>query len=312
MIFSSTVPPQFSGCLLVAYLAQRFTYLTPAEWRGQLVAGRITSNGAPTHEDCPVLAGDRIGFQPDRTEFPEPEADLAYQVVYEDAWFLGINKPGNLLVHRQGRALTHNLLYQLRHAHHPPYPEAGVVNRLDRETSGVVVVARHPDFLSRLNALFARRQVRKGYLAVVSGLPDPGQGVIDAPIGRDPKSAITYRYTAGPEALAAKTALTNYQVVEHRRDRSLVRLTPHTGRTHQLRVHLAHLGHPILGDKLYGRTDQEFLQWRERTVEEQAAARPLRQALHAESLGFIHPWTGEEVWISASMPADMEEWLEGV
>jgi RluA family pseudouridine synthase len=310
MIFSSTVPTDFGSSFLVGYLAQRFTYLGEDEWHRQLALGRIIKNGEPCLLDGPVVAGDCIGFTPDLTEFPEPEADLAYQVVYEDEWLLAINKPGNLLVHRQGRSLTHNLIHQLRHCHHPPYPEAGVVNRLDRETSGVVVVARHPEYLARLNGLFSLRQVSKGYLAVVSGRVAQEQGVIATPIGRDPDSAISYRYCAGPRALAPKAAMTAFQVVIRHRDRTLLRLQPHTGRTHQLRVHLASIGHPILGDKLYGQRDEEFVRWRERPLAAQLAATSRRQALHAEFLQFVHPWTGEEMRITAPMPADMEEWLK--
>ncbi len=312
MIFSSTVPAAFETCFLVGYLAQRFTYLGEDEWRRQLALGRILRNGEPCFEDVAVVAGDCIGFAPDLSEFPEPEADLSYRVIHEDQWLLGVNKPGNLLVHRQGRSLTHNLLYQLRHVHCPPYPEAGVVNRLDRETSGVVVVARQPEFLAPLNALFSRRQVSKGYLAVVRGRVAAEEGVIAAPIGRDPDSAISYRYCVGPRALAPKTAMTAFQVVIRQRDRTLLRLHPRTGRTHQLRVHLASIGHPILGDKLYGLSEEEFLRWRERPLAAQLADRSRRQALHAESLAFVHPWTGEEMRIAAPMPADMEEWLDGL
>ena len=311
MIFSSAVPTGFTPCSLVHYLTRRFTYLAEADWRQQLALGRIIRNGKPCLADLPVQAGDTIGFALDQNEFPEPAADLSFQVVHEDDWLLGINKSGNLLVHRQGRSVTHNLLHQLRHVHCPPYPQAGVVNRLDRETSGVVLFARHPDFLARLNALFSRHEVVKTYLAVVSGGVESGAGVIDAPIGRDPGSVIAYRYCAGKDALAPKAALTEYQVLKECGDRTLVRLQPKTGRTHQLRVHLAHIGHPIMGDKLYGRTDQEFLRWRERPLADQGLDQPTRQALHAESIRFIHPWTGKGIVITAPMPADMDVWLAG-
>lgn len=307
MIFSSVVPTDFAGSTLVCYLVKRFTYLSEQEWRGQLVLGRIARNDGPYLVDGILLAGDVISFTVDPAEFPEPEADLDFQIIYEDDWLLGINKPGNLLVHRQGRSLTHNLIYQLRHAHQPLYPQAGIVNRLDRETSGVVLVARQPQFLGGLNALFAEHKVTKSYLAVVHGRPLERQGVIDAPIGRDPESDVSYRYCAGLRAVAAKNAMTRYQVVTEYGDVSLLRLQPETGRTHQLRVHLAYIGHPILHDKLYGRTDQEFLAWRQRPLAEQTEGQGNRQALHAESLQFVHPWTGKEVRIVAELPRDMQE-----
>lgn len=310
MNFSSAVPIDFDSCSLVYYLANRFTYLSTNDWREQIAFGRITRNGEICLADVPILAGDTIVFTVNQEEFPEPDADLAFQVVYEDDWLLGINKPGNLLVHRQGRSLTHNLIYQLRYVHQPPYPQAGIVNRLDRETSGVLLVARQPEFLAPLNSLFAEHVVKKTYLAVVHGQTKARQGVIDSPIGRDTDSVISYRYSAGPQAIASKDALTRYQVVADCRNWSLLRLQPETGRTHQLRVHLAHIGHPIMNDKLYGRTDQEFLLWRDRPLADQATKQVSRQALHAESLQFIHPWTGKEVRIYAALPRDMQEWLK--
>lgn len=308
MIFSSIVPATFAHCSLLHYLTRRFTYLSASDWRRQLSEGRIMKNGAPCLLDLELEAGDSIAFTPNLADFPEPDADLALQVIYEDEWLLVVNKPGNLLVHRQGRSLTHNLVYQLRYVHQPSYPEAGAVHRLDRETSGVILLARRPEFLARLNDLFVRHLVTKTYLAVVHGQPQARQGVIACPIGRDPESAISYRYCSGPQAIAPKEALTRYEVVAEDGPWSLLRLQPETGRTHQLRVHLAHIGHSIRGDKLYGRTDEEFLAWRERPVTGQDGPLTGRQALHAESLQFVHPWTGSEVRIGAELPSDMQDW----
>ena len=305
MIFSSTVPASFMGGSLLDYLAGRFTYLSAKEWQEQMSSGRIRQNGGVVVQDRPVSGGDVLAFSPDLDEFPEPPADLSYTIVYEDQWLLAIDKPGNLLVHRGGRSVTHNLIYQLRFVHQPPYPEAGAVNRLDRETSGLILVARRPQFLASLNVLFAQHAVAKSYLAVVAGHLATEQGVIDCPIGRDPESIVHYRYCAELRAVDSKTAVTRYQVVAEYAHGSLVRLWPETGRTHQLRVHLAHIGHPILGDKLYGRTDQEFLAWRDRPVKEQGRGLLSRQALHAEGLEFVHPWTGKVVRMVAELPSDM-------
>lgn len=309
MIFSSTVSPGFDGFLLVQYLSRRFTYLREAEWRRQLAMGRIEINGRVCLEDVPLWIGDTVSFVPDMSEFPEPEADLNIQIVYEDQWLIGINKPGNLLVHHQGRSVTHNLIYQLRHRFHPIYPSASLVHRLDRETSGVILVARHVDYVGRLQALFSHHEVEKTYLAVVCGRPEVECGVIDAPIGRDPDSVIAYRFTADERALKPKNALTRYCVLGTRGDVTLIRVRPETGRTHQIRVHLAHIGHPISNDKMYGKTDEEFVEWRDHPLSEQAAALPVRrQALHAESLHFVHPWTGEQMRFYAALPEDMGVW----
>lgn len=308
MIFSSTVSLKFNGFLLVQYLSGRFTYLLEDEWRRQLAMGRIERNGQVNHDDVPLTAGDVVSFIPELSEFPEPDADLDFTVIYEDEWIVVINKPGNLLVHHQGRSLTHNLIYQLRHRYQPLYSAASLVHRLDRETSGVILVARNAEYVARLNALFVQRAVEKTYLAVVRGKPELECGIIDSPIGRDPDSVVSYRYTAHKRAVKPKDATTRYQVLETCGEVTLVRLRPETGRTHQLRVHLAHIGHPIVGDKLYGRTDAEFVQWRDRPRLAQAEALPNRQALHAESLTFIHPWSGEQICLRADMPDDMGQW----
>ncbi|MBA3014705.1 MAG: RluA family pseudouridine synthase [Proteobacteria bacterium] len=310
MNFSSTVSQKFNGFLLVQYLSGRFTYLLEAEWRRQLVTGRIEINGQLCLGDVPIWSGDTVSFTPDMSEFPEPAADLNIQILYQDKWIICVNKTGNLLVHHQGRSLTHNLIYQLRYGVGPPYPSACLVHRLDRETSGVILVARHVDYVGRLSALFAQQEVEKTYLAVVYGRPKQECGIVDSPIGRDPDSVVTYRYTADNRAVKAKNALTRYQVLGTRGDVTLVRVFPKTGRTHQIRVHLAHLGHPIVGDKLYGRTDAEFVEWRSRPWSDQVGIGipSPRQALHAESLYFVHPWTGEPVRLEAPIPKDMGAW----
>jgi len=308
MKFSSSVTPELNGFFLVQYLVHRFTYLQETEWRRQLERGRLAINGRTSRADAQVWAGDIISFAPDMAEFPEPAADLNVQVVYEDDWIIVVNKTGNLLVHHQGSSVTNNLMFHLRHGRQSPYPDAGLVHRLDRETSGVIMVARHGDYVARLQDLFVRQAVIKTYLAVVAGIPQPAEGLIDAPIGRDPDSVIRYRYSAGERAVKAKHALTRYQTLGTRGDVSLLRVYPETGRTHQIRVHLAHAGHPILHDKLYGRSDAEFIHWRDRPAQERSSSMLVRQALHAESLQLVHPWTGEQMRFYAAMPEDMGPW----
>ena len=135
MIFSSVVPPAFrNGSALVDYLAGRFTYYCSDEWRTRIAAGAVSCNGRTACVDDTVSAGDTISY--DAGEFEEPAADLSYRVIYEDEWLLGVNKPGNLLVHRAGKSFRNNLIYQLRYAYVPPYPGAHIVHRLDRENVG--------------------------------------------------------------------------------------------------------------------------------------------------------------------------------
>ncbi|MBD3393713.1 MAG: RluA family pseudouridine synthase [Chitinivibrionales bacterium] len=305
MIVSSRVPRSTPSTPLLDYLARRFTYLSADTWRERIDEGRILCNGSACTSASTVGGGDILSY--DMPEFAEPPADMAYEIVYEDTWLLGINKPGNLLVHRSGRSFTSNLMYDIRHVHRPPHPEAHAVNRLDRETSGVVLAARDRQTLRRMHGLFSARAVEKEYLAVVHGIPKPPAGTIDLPIGRAAGSRVSYRFSANGES--AREACTVYETRERLGGRYAVMvLRPRTGRTHQLRVHMAAIGHPIAGDKLYGMPEQDFLHWRA------AGGLPpgwpcARQALHCRMISFWHPAKNERVSIEAPVPEAMRVFI---
>lgn len=289
MIFSSEVPAGLGkGTTLVDYLAGRFTYHGRGEWLAIIAAGKVTSNRSTGLAGDTVAAGDIVAY--DAGEFEEPPADLAYRTVFEDEWLLGIDKPGNLLVHRAGRSFRNNLMYQLRYVHKPPYPAAHAAHRLDRGTSGVVCVAKSAEISAALGRLFAEGKVDKTYLAVVQGVPEARE--IDFPVGKTEASALSCRHGVVEGGKEARTLIINVQPLGQRH--SLVTVRPLTGRTHQIRVHLAAAGAPVVGDRLYGAGGEQFS----------------RQALHCASLSFVHPVTGKACRMAAEIPADMKELVE--
>jgi 23S rRNA pseudouridine1911/1915/1917 synthase len=227
----------------------------------------------------------------------EPE-DLPLVVLYEDAHLLAIDKPPGMVVHPAPGARRGTLVNALAHrlgllAGVGPADRPGIVHRLDRDTSGVLLVARTAAALEALARQFRERSVHKRYLAIVRGRIAKASGMIDQPIGRHPVE----RKRMSVHGQRARAAVTRWQVAERFAEATLVRLAPETGRTHQLRVHLAAMGHPVLGDKVYGRRRSS------RAVTGPACA---RQALHAEELHFAHPVSGERVVVRAALPADLE------
>lgn len=307
MIFSSAVPSSFrNGIALVDYLAGRFTYHGRDEWSARITEGKVVCNGRVANADDTVAAGDTVTYDPGA--FEEPAADLSYRVIFEDEWLLGIDKPGNLLVHRAGRSFRNNLIYQLRYVHVPPYPASHAVHRLDRETSGVVCVAKNAAIKASLGREFAAGRVAKLYCAVVRGTP--GVREIDFPIGKAADSAISYKHGVVQGGKAARTKIVACRTIGNKY--SLVTIQPLTGRTHQIRVHLAAIGTPLVGDRLYGLSEEAYLARRSDPSEAQAGMMFHRHALHCTSLAFVHPVTSKECRIEAEMPSDMKELIRRV
>lgn len=220
-------------------------------------------------------------------------------ILYEDDDILICNKPGNMPTHPSHGHFDDTLAnavaaYDMDRTGHAPVFRP--VNRLDRETSGTVLIARNRRAAAKLSEQMQKKHIQKTYLAILDGVPSPVQGKIDLPIRRAAESIIL-REVCSPDAVGAQSALTNYRVLcewsdgSHRR--CLVLAEPHTGRTHQLRVHFAHLGAPIAGDGLYGRRDIP------------SAYIPVRQCLHALSLSFFHPTTDERMSVCAPLPDDI-------
>ncbi len=229
--------------------------------------------------------------------------------------FLVVAKPAHLLSHPTRPDGKPTLLGWLQAQF--PGEFVALVNRLDRETSGTILVARSPEAASRLGTLTMQRQIHKYYLALVSGRVAEEHGIIDAPLGRlgiSPENPIWLRRGViapdDPEGRKSAAAQSEYWRVAAGETMSLLRLQAHTGRLHQLRVHLAHIGHPVIGDKIYGPDPNLYLKFiAESWTEEHARVLGLpRHALHAHEMRFT--WNGEERTFTAPLPEDMTNWAE--
>ena len=322
------VPVEAAGTRLDRFLAENGA-VSLSRVRAQTLIrdGRVHVNDRPAPKPGATLrAGDVVAFEendailpPDPGTAPPAGEDIPLRILHEDADLLVLDKPPGLVVHPAAGNYTGTLVNAL--VHHlggedrlsgvggPGRP--GIVHRLDKDTSGCLVVAKNDETHRALSAQFAGRTTEKRYLALVLGVPKTAAGTIDAPIGRHPverkrMAVILARHGAAAgsdEARAverrSRTARTDYRLVKvlgagHGTldAAALLECRLHTGRTHQIRVHLAHLGHPILGDTLYGGA-----------VASRAAG---RQMLHAWQLGFRHPRTGEAVRYCAPLPADFQ------
>lgn len=273
--------------------------------------GAVKVNGQGRKSSYQLKPGDRITIRPLPISAPlEASEDVEFDLLHEDRSIVVVNKPPGLVVHpsvghRRG-TLVHGLLH--RCAHLPSLDTClrpGIVHRLDKDTSGVMVVAKDDRAHNFLADQFKRRKVTKRYLALVHGRPEGERGSMDLPIGRHPAK----RKEMSVSLLKGRRAITEWEVVSaFQLDISLLRVLIHTGRTHQIRVHLAYMGYPVLGDRTYGYGERW---WRQQDVMMQGAlALAKRQMLHAEVLGFIHPESIRYVEFKAPLYPDMEEFIE--
>ncbi len=298
-----TVPPEFAGDRLDKVLAKLFPEFSRSRLQSWIEAQRVRVDGAPSKIRQPVPLGATIELVPDllpeQLAFtPEP---VPLEIVYEDAAIVVVNKPAGLVVHPAAGNWSGTVLNGLLHRYGAAaagLPRAGIVHRLDKETSGLMVVARtlaaQTDLVRQLQA----RTVKRRYLAFVWGTM-PDEGTIDAPIGRDPRERTRMAVVTGASGKPARTHFRRVETaVWERQPVSAIQCDLETGRTHQIRVHCAHIGHPLLGDPVYGRARGK------------RSVTPLpdgfaRQALHAWRLGLIHPQTGREMQWRAEVPEDM-------
>ena len=279
-------------------------------------AGFIMANERPVKRSYKVKPGDVIKVMLDRPYYEntiEPEP-IPLDIVYEDDDVLVVNKPAGLVVHPGVGNWTGTLLNAL--AHHfkadPRYdinnPEIGLVHRIDKDTSGLLVIAKTPAAKTSLGLQFFNKTTRREYNALVWGTFDHDDGRIEGNIGRNPKDRLQMTVLP-PDDECGKPAVTHYHVLERFAYTTLVRCILETGRTHQIRVHMRHIGHTLFNDERYG-GDQllrgtptaKYRQF----VENCFKACP-RQALHARTLGFVHPTTGQELYFTSELPADLDE-----
>lgn len=282
-------------------------------------AGCILANGKPVKSNYRVKPDDVISVVMDRPRYEHEviAEDIPLDIVYEDDDVLVVNKPAGLVVHPGHGNYTGTLVNALawHFRNNPDYdvndPRMGLVHRIDKDTSGLLVVAKTPDAKTHLGKQFFNKTTKREYVAVVWGIPDPESGTITGNIARDPKDRLRMAvFPAGSET--GKHAVTHYEVVERLNYVSVVKCVLETGRTHQIRVHMMHTGHPLLNDTRYGgdeilrgTTAAKYRQFVHNCFETCP-----RQALHARTLGFVHPRTGREMFFTSPVPPDMTAMID--
>ena len=298
------VEPGEAGQRLDAWLARRLTSLSRSRLQALIEAGRVSLDGHPARAAVRVKAGQAalVRVPPPEPAEPQPE-DIPLGLVFEDASLVVLDKPAGLVVHPGAGAaagtLVNALLARVRDLSGVGgVLRPGIVHRLDKGTSGLLVVAKNDDAHRALARQFASRTVEKEYLALVHGVPARAEGEIDSPIGRDP----VHRRRMSVRAPRGREARTSWSVAERFDGAALLRVRIHTGRTHQIRVHLASIGHPVTGDPVYGGTRTPSSR---RPAARDALGSLARPALHAARLAFTHPGSGARLSFEAPLPADL-------
>ncbi len=254
--------------------------------------GEVTVNGRPSKPSYRVQVGDEVAVRVP-TEMPAPVVpeNIPLDVIYEDDVLLVVNKPAGMVVHPAYGHASGTLVNAVL-AHCPQVADvggpdrAGVVHRLDKDTSGLILIAKDGVTRAALQRQFKRRRVAKAYLALVEGQVQPREGVVEAPVGRNKRQRKKMAVVR-----SGREARTLYRAIEYFADNTLLEVHPHTGRTHQVRVHLAWLGYPIVGDVVYGRRRQRLLR--------------TRHFLHAARIRLSHPVTSKEVEFEAPLPPEL-------
>jgi 23S rRNA pseudouridine1911/1915/1917 synthase len=304
------VKARMGGKRIDSYLSNRYPDYSRSVIQKVIDANAVLVNGQPTKASARVKEGDvvRIWLPELNTEPPQPE-DIPIGIAYEDPSFVVVIKPPGLVTHPAKGNWTGTLVNALQFhfdklssvgGEHRP----GIVHRLDRDTSGLLIVAKEDKAHAALSKQFADRTIQKEYIALVYGEPDRDRDTIDMMIGTHPTNR--EKMAIRPEAEGGKEAVTFYEVLERFRGFALVRCKPKTGRTHQIRVHLTQIGHPIVADKMYaGRTKLTLGDIAGADVPEADRSLIERQALHAYTLSLTHPLTGEPMTLTAPLPDDI-------
>ena len=311
MLLTATIDPPRDGSRLDRALGELFPEHSRSALARLIEEGRVRIDGVvrakPSHR---VVAGQQVELElPEATPSGLVSQDIPISTLYEDADVVVIDKPPGLVVHpaagHPDQTLVNALLFHVKDLSGIGGElRPGIVHRLDKDTSGVLVVAKNDAAHRALTSAWNTDAVRKEYLAVVYGTPSADRGTIDAPIGRDPRD----RKKMGIVA-AGRRAITDYALAERLRHASVLRCTLHTGRTHQIRLHLKHLGHPIIGDAVYSGP-----QWRgipDKRLQKVISAFP-RQALHAARITFVHPRSGETIVVESPLPDDMRGLIDAL
>ena len=281
-------------------------------------AGLIMANGKPVKSSYKVKPCDVLTVMMDRPRYDNdiiPE-DIPLDIVYEDNDLMVVNKPAGLVVHpgcgNYHGTLVNAIAWHLKDnpRYDPNDPQVGLVHRIDKDTSGLLVVAKTPDAKTHLGLQFYNKTTKRKYNALVWGVVENNEGTIEGNIGRNPKDRMQMAVLSDPAQ--GKHAVTHYRVLERLGYVTLVECVLETGRTHQIRVHMKHIGHTLFNDERYGGNEilkgTHFSKYKQ-FVNNCFETCP-RQALHAMTLGFVHPRTGEEMFFTSPLPEDMTNLID--
>jgi 23S rRNA pseudouridine1911/1915/1917 synthase len=322
-----------SGVRIDSFLARHFRNYTPWKLQRLVAAGQVKLDGNTVEIAERVYQGDTVSIRliepPDKVHRPQP---LPVDVVYEDAWLIVVDKPPGQITHPAGDLQTGTLCNALQHHFDqqtawPGLLRPGIVHRLDRMTSGLIVVAKEHLAHRQLSIQFQQERISKSYLALVEGVLADDRGTIDVPIGTSPEAG-SVLMSCSPEAGDRRPSRTDYEVLARGPELTLVRARPRTGRNHQIRLHMAEIGHPVVGDEFYGpfgaiklsKAEYKALCARRanghkpgdrpgtngESADDVEADEPTgRHALHAHRLEFDHPILGGRVTFESPLPADL-------
>ena len=296
--YTFTVDSGNAGLRLDLYLVRRFPKSISRTHLQKLIRqNKVVVNGVPRKSHYRIEVGDLI-----EVEIPKPERmaikpeNIPINIVYEDERLVVVDKPAGMVVHpapgNYSGTLVNALLYHISKLPILPEGRPGIVHRLDKNTSGLLVVAKDERAHSFLSRQFTKGTTDKRYIAIVEGLVQLDNGIISYPIGRHPRD----RKRMSVRFSEAKKAVTHYKVLERFKDKTLLEIKPETGRTHQIRVHSAYIGHPVVGDQKYGKKKKDV------TID--------RQALHAAEISVLHPTTKKTMRFTSSLPEDIKELID--
>lgn len=315
MLEQLTVGPEGDQIRVDVFLAGKLPDLSRSRIQAAIRRQNVRVDGQIAKPSTRLTLGQRVTIEvpPPEPGTSQPE-NIPLEILFEDDWLVAVNKPARMVVHpakgHWSGTLTAALVYhfsqlsQVGGGHRP-----GIVHRLDRDTSGVILVAKTDLAHSRITDQFERRTVRKQYMAIVSPPPDRDRDIIEKPIGVHPYQREKMAIRSGHSS--SKPATTFFEVSRVFRGFALLRAFPKTGRTHQIRLHLAAIGSPILADKLYsGRSRLVLSELSGQTSDSEPLLE--RQALHAEQIELDHPHTGERLQISAPLPSDFQKTLSAL
>ncbi len=332
-LVTHSVGPNQHGIRLDSFLKERYTKRSREQVKRAIDSGAVTIKREQgphlsvgrTKPSFNLVPGDEVLVLTERR--PEPEVSFDYQILYQDQYLFVINKPANLPVHPAGRYFFNTLLVHLKtNGHQDPLRlerDYFLAHRIDKETSGVLVLAKDKESCANITQQFAERTTQKRYLAIVRGIC-PAQFTVDAALKRATNSLIEIKMALVPEGNGGLPAMTEFRRLKCFEDSrftpgpekySLVECFPKTGRQHQIRIHLESVGHPIVGDKLYGLPETEAVRYYERQhLSPEAEARLIlkRHALHASSIQFAHPETDKRMVFTAPLPDELEKFLGGM